>query len=127
MDQVGLLPSLVGLLLLIVGLIVGSGVGAILGLRAIDNSGLKAAARTAAIACLILAALAVFANIVDFGAFISRFQGPLQVLGGVLIMALFVYGFVTIGFAGVVALQSGVVGLRWIIRSAFEAAFHRRT
>ena len=127
MDQVGLLPSLVGLLLLIVGLIVGSGVGAILGLRAIDNRGLKAAARTAAIACLVLAALAVFANIVDFGAFILRFQGPLQVLVGVLMMALFVYGFFTIGFTGVVALQSGVVGLRWIIRSAFEAAFHRRT
>ena len=112
-----------GLLLLIVG----SGVGAILGLRAIDNRGLKAAARAAAIACLVLAALAVFANIVDFGAFILRFQGPLQVLVGVLMMALFVYGFFTIGFTGVVALQSGVVGLRWIIRSAFEAAFHRRT
>ena len=119
MDQVGLLAALVGLVFLIVFV----GVGAILGLWIIGSRGLKAAARTAVIACLVIAALTVLDNIVYF----AHFQGPLQVPAGVLVLALYIGGFLTVGFAGVVALQSGVIGLRWIIMSAFEAAFHRRT
>ena len=119
MDQVGLLPSLVGLVFLIVFV----GVGAILGVWIIGSRGLKAAARTAVIACLVIAALTVLDNIVYF----AHFQGPLQVPAGVLVMSLYVGGFLTIGFAGVVLLQSSVVSMRWIIRAALDAAYHRKT
>ena len=117
MDQAGALLT-VGLLFLIFF----AGVGAILGVWIINSRGIKAAARTAAIACLVIAALTVLDNIVNF----LSFQGPLEVPANVLVLALYIGGFLTVGFAGVVLLQSSVIGMRWVTKSALDAAFHRK-